>query len=100
MNKFFCIFCILLFISKTENVFSNNLIYDVNNIEVKGKTNNSSANKKFIESAFKKAFNVFIDKTLLREDAISLYKTESKVIKDLVLTYQIINNKNNNTKYY
>ena len=97
MNKFICIFCILLFISKTENVFSNNLIYDVNNIEVKGKTNNSSANKKFIESAFKKAFNVFIDKTLLREDAISLYKTESKVIKDLVLTYQIINNKNNNT---
>ncbi len=101
MNKFFCVFCILLFILKTENVFSNNLIYDVNNIEVKGKTNNSLANKKLIELAFKKAFTVFIDKTLLREDAISLYKTKSKIIKDLILTYQIINNdKNDNLSIF
>jgi len=101
MNKFFCVFCILLFILKTENVFSNNLIYDVNNIEVKGKTNNSLANKKLIELAFKKAFIVFIDKTLLREDAISLYKTKSKIIKDLILTYQIINNdKNDNLSIF
>ena len=98
MNKFICIFYILLFISKTENVFSNNLIYDVNNVEVKGQINNSFTEKKLTEAAFQKAFISFTDKTLLREDAVSLYKTKPKIIKDLVLTYQIINNKNNNSK--
>jgi len=93
MNKFFCIFCILLFISKTENVFSNNLIYDVNNVEINSKTNNSSTKNKLIESAFKKAFVIFVNKTLLREDAISLYKTSPKIVKDLVLTYQITESK-------
>ena len=98
MNKFFCIFCILLFILKTENVFSNNLIYDVNNVKVIGKTNNSSSKSKLNDLAFEKAFIVFVDKTLLREDAVSLYKTNINIIKDLVLTYQIIKNekKDNN----
>ena len=93
MNKYFCILCILLFISKTENVFSSNLIYDVNNVEIKGLINNSLTKKKITESAFKKAFFIFIDKTLLREDAIGLYKTKPDTIKDLVLTYQITTNK-------
>jgi hypothetical protein len=96
MNKFFCIFFILLFISKTENVFSSNLIYDVNNVEVNGKINNNFNNNKLIDSGFKKAFIIFIDKTLLRKDAVSLYKTNPEIIKDLVLTYQVIENKKNN----
>jgi len=97
MNKFFCIFCILLFISKTENVFSNNLIYDVNNVEIDGKRGDRLANKKLIDLAFKKAFIVFVDKTLLRKDAITLHKTKTEIIKNLVLTYQIVNNEKNNT---
>ena len=78
MNKFVCVFYILLFISKTENVFSNSLIYDVNNVEVKGKINNYLTNKKLIESAFVKAFTIFIDKTLLTKDVKSLNKTKPK----------------------
>jgi len=97
MNKFFCILCIVLFISKTENVFSSNLIYDVNNVEINGVINNNLTKKKITESAFKKAFFIFIDKTLLREDAISLYKTKPNTIKDLVLTYQIIKSKKSHT---
>ena len=97
MNKFFCIFYILLFISKTENVFSTSLIYDVNNVEVKGKINNNLTNKQLIELGFEKAFNIFIDKTLLIEDAISLNKTKLDTIKDLVLTYQIVKSERNNT---
>ena len=96
MNKFFCIFYILLFILKTENVFSNSLIYDVNNIEIKTKINNSLNNKKLIEKAFKKAFIIFVDKTLLKEDALKLHNTKLEIIKNLVFTYQIIENKNKN----
>ena len=98
MNKFFCILCILLFISKTENVFSNNLIYDVNNVAAQGALNNSFTDNKLIESAFKKAFIIFVNKTLLKKDALSLYKTKSKTIKDLVLTYQIIKSEKNKDK--
>ena len=95
MNKFLCIIFILLFISKTENVFSNNLIYDVNKVEIKGKKKDNITKIKFIELAFVKAFFVFIDKTLLKEDAESLSKTKLETIKDLVLTYQIIKNEKN-----
>ena len=98
MNKFFCILCIILFISKTENVFSNNLIYDVNNVAAQGALNNSFTDNKLIESAFKKAFIIFVNKTLLKKDALSLYKTKSKTIKDLVLTYQIIKSEKNKDK--
>jgi len=98
MNKFFCILCIILFISKTENVFSNNLIYDVNNVAAQGALNNSFTDNKLIESAFKKAFIIFVNKTLLKKDALSLYKTKSKTIKDLVLTYQIIKSEKNKGK--
>jgi len=98
MNKFFCTFCILLFILKTENVFSNSLIYDVNNVEVSGKINKDFDNSKLIEEAYQKAFNVFINKTLLKKDAENLRKIKVDIIKDLVLTYQIIKNKSGKNK--
>ena len=98
MKFFFCIFFIILFISKTENVFSNNLIYDVNNVEIKGNINSSFTNTNLIEAAFKKAFIVFANKTLLKKDAVSLYETKSKTIKDLVFTYQIKKKETNSNK--
>jgi hypothetical protein len=90
MNKFIFIFCIIVFLFKTQTVFSNNLIYDVNNIEVSGKINNDLDKKKLIQSAFQKAFTIFINKMLLRNDAISLSKTKINIIEDLVFAYQIV----------
>ena len=90
MNKFFFITCIIVFLFETKTVFSNNLIYDVNNIEVTGKINNDLDKKKLIKSAFQKAFLTFIDKRLLKNDALNLYKTKINTIEDLVFAYQII----------
>ena len=98
MNKFFCIFSIIVFLFKTETLFSNNSIYDVNNIEITGKINNDLDNKKLIDKAFLKAFTTFVNKTLLSEDAIRLHKTKIGVIRDLIFTYQIIKNSKNNKK--
>jgi hypothetical protein len=92
MNKFFLLLCIIAFLFKTQTVFSNNLIYDVNNIKVSGKINNDSDKKKLIQSAFQKAFIIFLNKTLLKNDASNLYKTSIGTIEDLVFTYQIIKN--------
>ena len=90
MNKFIFIFCILVFLFKTQTVFSNNLIYDVNNIEVSGKINNYLDKKKLIQSAFKKAFIIFVNNALLKNDASNLYATKISTIEDLVFMYQII----------
>ena len=90
MNKLLFIFCIIVFLFKTQTVFSSNLIYDVNNVEVNGKINKDSDKKKLIQSAFKKAFVKFVNKTLLRKDALNFYKTKINVIEDLVFAYQIV----------
>jgi hypothetical protein len=96
MNKFFFIFSIIVFLLKTQTVFSNNLIYDVNNIEVSGKINNYSDKKKLIQSAFQKAFIIFVNKRLLKNDAIKLHQTKITTIEDFVFAYQIIENKKKN----
>lgn len=90
MNKFFFIFCIIVFLFKTQTVFSNNLIYDVNNIEVSGKIIKNLDKKILIQSAFQKAFITFVNKTLLKEDALNLHKTKINIIEDLVFAYQIV----------
>ena len=93
MNKFFFILCIIVFLFKTQTVFSNNLIYNVNNIEIIGKIKNDSDKKKIVQSAFQKAFVIFVNKTLLKKDAKKLYKTKISTIEDLVFTYQIVKKK-------
>ena len=98
MNKFIFIFCIIVFLFETQTVFSNNLIYDVNNIEVSGKINNDSDKKKLIQSAFQKAFTIFINKMLLRNDAIKLAKTKINTIEDLVFAYQIVKDEKKNKR--
>ena len=98
MNKFFFIFCIIVLLFKTQTVFSNNLVYDVNNIEVSGKINKNFNKKKLIQSAFQKAFIDFVNKTLLKKDAKNLYKTKIDTIEDLVFAYQIIKEEKNENK--
>ena len=44
-NNFFFIFSIIVFLFKTQTVFSSNLIYDVNNIEVKSSSKVEIGNK-------------------------------------------------------
>ena len=65
MSKYLFIISIIVFLFKTETVFSVETIYDVNNIQVSGKLNNNLDNNKLIEEAFRKAFLIFINKTLL-----------------------------------
>ena len=98
MNKFFFIFCIIAFLFKTQTVFSNNLIYDVNNIEVSGKINNNLDKDILIQSAFQKAFIIFVNKNLLKNDAQNLYKTNTTTIKSLVFAYQIFKIEKKNKK--
>ena len=87
MNNFIFIFCIIVFLFKTQTVFSNNLIYDVNNIEVSGKINNYLDKKKLIQSAFQKAFIIFVNKRLLKNDAVKLHQTKITTIEDFIFPH-------------
>ena len=98
MNKLFFTFCIIVFLVQTQTVFSNNLIYDVNNIQVSGKIGTDLDKKKLIKSAFQKAFIIFTNKTLLKKDALNLNKTKVAIIENLVFAYQIIEEKKNDKK--
>ena len=98
MKFFYFIFCIIVFLFKTQTVFSNDLIYDVNNIEVSGKINKYLDKKKLVQTAFKKAFRNFVNKTLLKRDALSLYKTKINIIEDLVFAYQITSEEKNDNQ--
>ncbi len=95
MSKYLFIFSIIVFLFKTETVFSVETIYDVNNIQVSGKLNSNLDNNKLIEEAFRKAFLIFINKTLLEKDIETLSKTNIQIIKDFIFTHQIISQKKN-----
>ena len=95
MSKYLFILSIIVFLFKTETVFSAETIYDVNNIQVSGKLNNNLDNNKLIEEAFRKAFLIFINKTLLEKDIEILSKTNIQIIKDFIFTHQIISQKKN-----
>ena len=93
MSKYLFILSIIVFLFKTETVFSVETIYDVNNIQVSGKLNSNLDNNKLIEEAFRKAFLIFINKTLLEKDIETLSKTNIQIIKDFIFTHQITSQK-------
>jgi hypothetical protein len=96
MNKVFFIILIIVFIFKTETVFSYNDVYDVDNIKISGKLSSNSEKEKLIDSAFKKAFVIFIKKVLLSRDVIKISDTKLIDIKELIFSYQISKNEINN----
>ena len=74
--------------TKTETVFSNNSIFNVNNINIDSKIYKNREN--FLEIAFKKAFNRLINRILLDEDYKKLSSISIPEIKNLISHYQII----------
>ena len=97
MNKLI-ILIILIFIFKTETVFSRNIVYDVNNIKIIGKISSELDRNKLLDLSFKKAFTKFINKTLLENDIKKLSNIDLKEIKNLIFSYQISKNEINKNK--
>ena len=80
---------ILIVFFKTETVFSQNNLFNVNNIKIEKKdkiTNNALANQ-----AIKKGFSQLIKKILLKEDQETLSNLNFSSIKKLVTYYQLSN---------
>jgi len=91
-NKILIIILIVFF--KTGNVFSNNDIFNVNNIVIEKKAN--LTNNQLTRSAIKKGFNTLLKKILLEDDISSLDELKFSNIKELVLYYQMSTNTDQN----
>ena len=90
MNKIFLIIYIIVFLIKTGNVFSNSIIFNVDNIQIAN--DNIKNREELINIAFKVGFEKLIKKILQKQDIKNLENTDLSEIKKLVSTYQIIEN--------
>ena len=96
MGSYKIIVIILVIFFKTGNVLSLENIFNVNNIEITKKTNNS--HEDLANKAIKKGFGKLLEKILLKEDVENLSGLEFPKIKELVSYYQIADEAQNNFK--
>ncbi len=90
---------ILLFLSKTQNIFSNEDTFTVDNIVIEGNINQSSNKNKYINIAFRKSFQKLITNILKLEDQKKILSTDSETIKSFVQNYRIIEEEISQDKY-
>ena len=96
MSYYKILIVILVIFLKTGNVLSLENIFNVNNIEITKKSNNS--NEDLANKAIKKGFGKLLEKILLKEDIQNLSGLEFPKIKELVSYYQIADEAQNNFK--
>jgi len=89
MKLYKIVIIILVVFFKTETLFSENSLFNVNNIKLEKKDNVS--NKDLANQAIKNGFNQLITKILLKEDKDNLSDLSFSSIKQLVNYYQIEN---------
>ena len=87
---------ILVVFFKTETLFSENNLFNVNNIELEKK--DKMTNNRLADQAIKKGFNQLIARILLKEDIEKLSNLKFSSIKQLVTYYQITNISNEDKK--
>ena len=87
MKLFKSVIFILIVFFKTETLFSDNDLFNVNNIELEKK--HKITNKTLADKAIKEGFSVLITKLLLKEDIDKLLDLNFSLIKELVTYYQI-----------
>tara|TARA_Y100000996_G_scaffold408574_1_gene387883 strand:- start:463 stop:1506 length:1044 start_codon:yes stop_codon:yes gene_type:complete len=87
MKNLIFIFYILIILTKTGNVLSNNAIFNVNNIEINKAF--SKNREELIKEAFRKSFDQLINRLLLKEDYEKISRTDLKTITSLISYYQI-----------
>ena len=90
------LFFFLVVFFKTETLFSENNLFNVNNIELEKK--DKMTNNRLADQAIKKGFNQLIARILLKEDIEKLSNLKFSSIKQLVTYYQITNISNEDKK--
>ena len=101
MKSFKLILFILVIFLKTGNVLSENKLFNVNNIEIIGKSFENNENLAY--RAMKKGYEELINRILLEKDVKKLSELDFNEVQNLVSYYQILDDqikKEKNKKYF
>ncbi len=101
MKSFKLLVFILVIFLKTGNVLSENKLFNVNNIEIIGKSFENNENLAY--RAMKKGYEELINRILLEKDVKKLSELDFNEIQNLVSYYQILDDqikKEKNKKYF
>jgi hypothetical protein len=90
MKKLIFLSLIILFFTKTQNVFAKIDTFVVDNIVVVGKMNSNNYREKYLQVAFKKGFENLTNNILKKKDQKKLLSIDLKTIKSFIENYQII----------
>ncbi len=90
MKKLIFLSLIILFLTKTQNVFAKIDTFVVDNIIVVGKMNSNNYRERYLQVAFKKGFENLANNILKKKDQKKLLSVNLKTIKSLIENYQII----------
>ena len=93
MKKFFIFTLIILFLTKTQNIFTKEDTFAVDNIVVSGKIKNNNYRDSYLQLAFQKGFEKLIYNILKKNDHKKLLSTNLETIKSLIETYRIVEEK-------
>ena len=80
---------ILLFTSFTKS-FSEENVFTINNVTVKGKIDLNFSREKYINKAFSNSFEILMNKILLSRDFTKIRNIKLSQIKSLINSFQIL----------
>ena len=99
MKKVILLSLIILFLSKTQNIFAKTDTFIVDNIEVTGKINDINYRETYLTISFRKGFQSLIENILKKEDQNKLSGVSLETIKSLVESYRILEENDVSGKY-
>ena len=80
---------VFLFITPTKS-YSGEDVFTVNNVMVKGAINLNFSREKYFNKAFSNSFEILMKKILLTRDLEKINKIKLKEIKNLISSFQIL----------
>ena len=99
MKKLIFLSLIILFLSKTQNIFASQDVFTVDNINIEGVIKDNNYREKYIDTAFRKGFEKLTENILRKKDQKTILSTDLSTIKSLVENYKIIEEKIYDNKY-
>ena len=90
---------ILLFSTKTQNIFANQETFTVDNVVIEGNIKQTNYKNKYVDIGFRKSFEKLVANILKTEDQKKMLSTDTETIKSLVQNFRIIEEKTSQEKY-
>ena len=90
---------IIFFFTFPTKTLSEENVFIINNTEVKGKINVNFSRDKYLDKAFLNSFETLMKKILLTRDLRKVKNTNLKKVKNLISSFQILEESYRNNKY-